>query len=298
MSDVRQWVKTLRELVTYSLEKYGLPLPVDPGVCRRWREGLPRGERVLYTSCMYQLAPLVKRAVDLLEKSRAAEGGAAAWLASAGAKYLARFLLKPSRDEEERASAILKNIYRLLERSGVEVGVLEEEPYSGALLYELGFEEEFARHAGEVYRRLKAAGVREVVTVDPHTHYVLSVVYPKYVDGFDLGVVNYLELVKVSRVKISNFVIHDSCLYSRHLDMYHRLREILAPGRPVEDPYVTGRETSGCCGGPVEAVLPSLAKRVALDRLAKLTRLSDKIVVACPICLVNLGGLDLAEVVE
>ncbi|MFN3805103.1 MAG: heterodisulfide reductase-related iron-sulfur binding cluster [Pyrobaculum sp.] len=297
------WIAVLRELLVFSLERYGLPLPVDPGICNKWRVGLDfekETERVLYTSCMYQMAPLIKKATGLLE--RAARGGVWARLAEVGARTLGGVLLRPTPAEEVRMSMMLRSIYYLIKKSGIKLGVLEEEPYSGALLYELGFEEEFKRQAEVVYKTFKEAGVREVITVDPHTQYVLEHVYPKY--GFDIKAVSYIDLVNIAKVraKMSGFVIHDSCLYSRFLDRREKIRQILAAGRPVEDPYVTGVETSGCCGGPVESIRPELAKKVAADRARRLARLSDKVVVACPICFINLSDrletYDLSEVIE
>lgn len=300
------WVQELRRLIISSIKERGLPIPASRDICDGWRRDVDTAttRRVLYTSCMYQMAPAIKKAVELLEKSGAARGGLAAKLAALGGRVAGSILATPSREELERSYRILKSIYTMLKRSGVEFGVLDQEPYSGALLYELGFEEDFAAHAAEVYRFFKTRGVEEVITVDPHTHYVLEKIYPRYVENFDIKVVNYLDLARPTSVKIKNFVIHDSCLYSRFLDRYDRVRQLLAAGDPVEDPYVTGRDTSGCCGGPAESIAPGLARKIASIRVSKLSKLSDTAVVACPICLVNMSAvgtlrvLDIAEVLE
>ncbi|ABO08649.1 (Fe-S)-binding protein [Pyrobaculum calidifontis] len=303
-----EWLSALRDLLVDNLERSHLPLPVDPGVCKKWREGLSFGgrERVLYTSCMYQMAPLIHKAVELLEKYGAHRGGLRTRVASLGARLLGGILLKPSEEEERRAAAILRSIYSLLKKHGVEFGVLEEEPYSGALLYELGFVDDFAEYAKKVYKRFKEEGVREVITVDPHTQHILEKVYPQFVEGFDISVRSYLDFLDSSKVKvkISGFTIHDSCLYARYLGRYDTVRKLLAAGRPVEDPFITGRETSGCCGGPAESIMPELTRKIAMDRAAKLSKLSRTAVVACPICFVNLsrtGAIevrDMAEVLE
>ncbi|MEM1518888.1 MAG: (Fe-S)-binding protein [Pyrobaculum sp.] len=302
MEPTLDWVLQLKKLILSSIRERGLPLPVEREVCTKWREGLGGGggRRVLYTSCMYQLAPFVKKAVDFLEKSGAHRGGLLGRVASLGASAAGWALIRPSREELERSSRILKSIYTLLKRSGVEVGLLDDEPYSGALLYELGFEKEFAEYAASVVKYFRERGVEEVVTVDPHTHYLLERVYPRYVE-LGVRVVNYLDLISPRGVKIRGFTIHDSCLYSRYLDKYQRVRQLLAPGGPIEDPYVTGRDTSGCCGGPVEAVAPTLAKKVAEMRVSKLSKLSKTVVVACPLCLVNLsraGGVEVVDIAE
>ncbi|MCG2893013.1 MAG: (Fe-S)-binding protein, partial [Vulcanisaeta sp.] len=65
------WFRALREVVLSSLRDSGLPFPVDRSVCDGWREGLAFDEGVgtiLYTSCLYQLAPVIERAVAELER--------------------------------------------------------------------------------------------------------------------------------------------------------------------------------------------------------------------------------------
>jgi Fe-S oxidoreductase len=166
-----------------------------------------------------------------------------------------------------------EGIYELLRRAGVEFGLLDREIYSGALLYELGLVDDFARYARRAAEYFKKHGVRRIITVDPHTHHVLEKIYPKYVEGFDLEVVSYLDLIKPGGVSINGFAIHDSCLYARFLGRYERIRQLLAAGNPVEDPYITGKDTAGCCGGPIESLFPEM---------------SNKVVVQCPICYVNL----------
>jgi len=302
------WVLSLRDVLLSSLRSRRLPLPLDREVCDGWRRDLSSGggPRALYTSCMYQLAPALRKAVEGLEKFGAARGGLRARLAALGAKTAGGLMLRPEREELERAYRILRNIYYALRHSGVEFRLLDDEPYSGALLYELGFEDDFAEYAREVYRYFKERDVKEVITVDPHTNYVLERVYPSYVDGFDISVVSYLDLLDAGkiRVKISGFAIHDSCLYARFLGRYERVRQLLAAGGPVENPYITGKETAGCCGGPVESIVPNLAAKIAFSRAQKLATLSRTVVSACPICLANLSrtGIvevkDVAEVVE
>ena len=294
------WVLSLRDVLVSSLQSRRLPLPLDRDVCEGWRTGLPSGggTRALYTSCMYQMAPAMQKAVESLEKLGAARGGIRSKLAAVGAKTAGGLLLRPSKEELERAYKVLRNIYEILRRSGVEFRLLDGEPYSGSLLYELGFEEEFAEYAKEVYRYFKEKGVEEVITVDPHTHYVLEKIYPSYVEDFDLEVVSYLDLLDAGKVKVktSGFTIHDSCLYARFLDKYQRIRQLLAPGNPTEDPYITGKETAGCCGGPVESIAPNLATKIAVDRAKRLSKLSDSVVVVCPICLVNLSKTNITKV--
>ncbi|ACB39275.1 (Fe-S)-binding protein [Pyrobaculum neutrophilum] len=302
------WISKLREIVVESLERSWLPFPVEGDICEGWKRGLEVGggrSTVLYTSCMYHLAPVVEKAVEALEKYGAARGGVRSSLAAFAARAFGGLLLKPEREEVERADAVVRKIYGLLRRSGVEFGLLDREVYSGALLYELGLVDDFAAYAKKVAQYFRERGVRRVITVDPHTHHLLEKVYPQYVD-FDVEVVSYIDLVKPVGVTQRGFAIHDSCLYARFLGRYDAVRKLLAAGEPVEDPYVTGRETAQCCGGPIESLFPEVARKIAEARVRDLSRLSNKVVVQCPICYINLrrasGGrielYHLAEVLE
>ncbi len=74
----------------------------------------------------------------------------------------------------------------------------------------------------------------------------------------------------------------------------------------LEDPLITGRDTSTCCGGPLESLSPELSRKIAKIRIENLAKLSKTVVTVCPICLANLSRnaegvvqiLDINEVVE
>jgi Fe-S oxidoreductase len=293
-----EWISQLREIVVDSLEKSWLPFPIKEDLCENWKKDLQVGpsSTILYTSCMYHIAPVIEKAVENLEKFGVTKGGVMARLASVGTKALGGFLLRPDEAEVKRADAIVRRIYELLRRAGVEFGLLDREIYSGALLYELGLVDDFARYARRAAEYFKKRGVRRIITVDPHTQHVLEKIYPKYVEGFDVEVVSYLDLIKPGGVSINGFTIHDSCLYARFLGKYERIRQLLAAGKPVEDPYITGKDTAGCCGGPIESTFPGVAKQIAKARVRELAKLSRKVVVQCPICYVNLKRASEGEV--
>jgi len=305
---MEDWFRDIRVVVIESVKNHGLPVPMSRDYCAGWARdlGLPRGgETIIYTSCMYQLSPLLNQLVPWLSRIRGMRLGRLMGVAS----RLAGLIVKPSPEALERSYSILRNMAKIIMRAGVTFGYLyEDEPYSGALLYELGLEDEFLDHVRtRVIPALRKYGVRRIITTDPHTHNVLTKVVPKYFD-LDIEVRSYMDYAGGLRGKLSNVVIHDSCLYSRHLGMRERYREILdsAGITRVEDPWVTGKETSMCCGGPVEILNPELSHHVAKSRLESLSRLSRVIIVQCPICLANLNRVaegdikvvDLSEAVE
>ncbi|EHP68150.1 MAG: (Fe-S)-binding protein [Metallosphaera yellowstonensis] len=284
----------LRSLLLESLSRYGMPFPVDKKVCSSWTNELPRnGSTIIFTSCMYQIEPVV----PILSKFGPYTG------ILRGVASLAK-MVKPPKEELERAYRILNNIVKAIKRKGVDLAYLyEEEPYSGAVLLEMGMLDEFAEHARKVSEMLKERGITRVITVDPHTHNALKR-YEEFVK-FDVEVVSYLEVIDPSKKVEGGFTIHDSCLYSRFLNLREKYRSlILNSGISLkEDFFVTGRETSTCCGGPIGGVDPKLSEEIAKRRASELNRLSDKLLVVCPICYVTLSPhfkgevKDVAEVI-
>ncbi len=314
-------LKALLEFLRDSTLRVGLPVPLPMEEIYSWALPLrlPRmGSVILYTGALYQLMPYIEsltRYLSALEGSRVSDTLLRLARILIATPKLTRTLLAPEPARVERARRILTNISRLLSSSGVAHAYpYEDDLYSGVLLYDLGLDDAFAEVAGRVYRKLKEHGASTVITVDPHTTNILRNVYPSYVDGFDLEVVNYLEVLsraaEESRIRlrglVSEAVIHDPCFYARYLHIIDEPRKILErSGVKVLEPR-RSREATYCCGGPVESVAPRLASKIAETRLKELAEKSKNVVVLCPICYTNLSRanklglriLDIAEVVE
>ena len=52
---------------------------------------------------------------------------------------------------------------------------------------------EYANDVTEMFRKI---GIKEIITVDPHTYDLLKNHYPDYVSGFDFRVTHYLDFLK------------------------------------------------------------------------------------------------------
>lgn len=274
-----------------------MPLPVDKSACSKWTKVLSKsGETILYTSYMYQLGSVFKSYAKLLERF-------------SGVKFASRLtfigslVVRPKKSELERASLILNNIASLLSESGIQFAYLyDEEPYSGALLLELGLLDEFSAYGRKLLRFFNERGIKRVITVDPHTFNALQRLRTMLNDGPEIT--NYLQLVNPRRGE-GRFVMHDSCLYSRYLGMGAQVR-MIAQGvgvTLVEDRMVTAQDTSTCCGAPVESINEELSEKIARERATKLLSVCEEVLVACPLCYQNLSPYvksvrDLAEVIS
>ena len=280
-------------------------LPLSTKVATKWTEGLGLrrgGETVLYTGMMYQLIPYIEglvKAEQLLGDS---------WLANLtgfGRRVnrvvnISAFMARPSAAERARYSQVPINVVHLLRKAGVEFGALyEDDLYSGALAYDLGLDEVVVEHAKKIHAVFKKRGVKTVITIDPHTTTMLRSVYPKILEGYDIEVRSYLEVLAEkgfgsnghsTRQLSGEVVMHDSCVFARYEGIVDEPRELLAAaGVTVRDPENTGRQT-WCCGGPVESLYPAKAAANAEKRVAQLRAAAPDAVTMCPMCFVNLSN--------
>jgi hypothetical protein len=296
-----------------NLARRGSVLPLSKRAATRWARGLnlPKGgDTVLYTGHMYQLIPAIDAMAGLLARL---EDSRINRLFGLG-RFVNRFvsltffmqLVIPRRRRAEY-DTMLRDIAGLLQKAGISFGYLYgDEMYSGTLAYDEGLDDSFAPHARRVAETFRRHGVRRVITVDPHTTHMLAEVYPRFVPGFEVEVVSYLDVLAASAegagraAANGKVVIHDSCVYARYVGTIEAPRVLLRRGGvPYAEPVLAGKATH-CCGGPVEVLFPGEAHRIALERVAQLTKAGRRITTMCPICLVNLrkaaGGQ--AEVVD
>ncbi len=285
------------------LRKSVLPLPIK--VATKWTEGLalPRGgETVLYTGMMYQLIPYIEGLVKA--EQRLGDSWLARWT-GLGRRVnrvvnISAFMARPSAEERALYDQVPINVVHLLRKAGVELGALyEDDLYSGALAYDLGLDEVVIEHAKRVHGAFKKHGVKTVITVDPHTTTMLRTVYPKILDGYDVEVHSYLEVLAekgfgsnghAASLLSGEVVLHDSCVFARYEGVVDEPRELLAAaGLTVRDPENSGRQT-WCCGGPIESLYPAKAAANAEKRVAQLRAAAPDAVTMCPMCLVNLSN--------
>ncbi|MBN1547727.1 MAG: (Fe-S)-binding protein [Syntrophaceae bacterium] len=271
-------------------------IPLSKRKITAWARGLnlPKGgETVIYTGQLYQLIPSINSMAFWMSKFENS------WITGFfGLGRIANKVInlswfmgfaKPS--ERKAYNQVLHNIAKLLINARIQFGYLyKDDLYSGVLLYDEGVDDVFAEHARYVYRKFKKRGVKRIITLDPHTTHVLRHVYPTIIEGFDIKVVNYLELLSESEIDFSrklniDISIHDSCIYARYEKIIDEPRHLLQKaGARIHEPEFSGSLTH-CCGGPLESLFPGKAHEIASRRMGQLAACSRNAVTMCPICM-------------
>jgi Fe-S oxidoreductase len=293
------------ELIADNVRKTRNPFGTPAGVMNNWWKDVPlrrEGDAMLFTGMMYQSVPFIHMTTDMLERYEDS------WLSRfmIYGKYMPKLLVGLGsrvmvlKRKKQEFNTILANIVKVLNRSGVDFFYRHElDFYSGVLLYDLGDQQGFERHARFVAETLKRKGINKLITVDPHTTYALKELYPKYTgESFDVRA--YFELVDFKPESAGEngngngrdrVTLHDPCFYGRYLKLSD-VPERLLSGFGVECMEVRqSGEFTHCCGGPAESVSPALSKEIPLKRFDQLKENRVPIVAMCPICLGNLMKL-------
>ncbi|MEJ2578533.1 MAG: (Fe-S)-binding protein [Kineosporiaceae bacterium] len=292
---------TVIGMLSDNLRLRGSVLPLGKRRTSSWADGLnipEGGHTVLYTGLTYQLMPYLESLSAAQNKLGAAMPERLAALGRPVNRLvnIAGLMAWPSREKRRHYDRILGDIVAVLRSAGVEFGYLYgDDLYSGALVHDYGEDEVVRIHGRRIRDVLRAAGVQEVITIDPHTTNMLRSVLPQLVDGFTVQVRHYLEVLAdrnplPRRDLGQELAVHDSCLMARAENVVEAPRALLrAAGSVVLDPE-HARDITWCCGGPVESLYPEKAHANARTRVAQLRGTAPEAVTMCPICLVNLRG--------
>jgi len=307
MHEKSPYLPRVLPIIVDNVRRSNNPLGISGGKLSSWadRLDLPRkGETLLYTGCEYELIPYVLTLVDQIKRMGPfGYGGSALATVAMGIRKLgldatSLFASLTARDAEYYNS-VTRTYAQVLTKHGVHFAYLgEEEPYSGALLYEFGFMEEFGEHANKVSQLLKERKVSRAIVTSPHALEAFRVLYPKFVNGFDIEALHFTEALLKAKKTVSmglreplEVTIHDPCHLARTLDMSEEPRAVLSGVKNLvlkEVPYANRRWTT-CCGAPIETLLPNLSESVAARRVEELTSSGAGIALtSCAFCLANL----------
>jgi len=291
------------EILAGNVKQTKSPFGIPKFMVNSWYKdaNLPKeGEYLLFTGLMYQFAPFIEKSTQYLEKYE--DTKMAGYLKYA--KYVPAYLsgiglaMMTSGKEKKKAGQTLKNIAVLLQKSNVDFAYRPDlDNYSGILLYDMGDQKEFVAHAKKVAQKLQNAGIKKIITVDPHTAYALKELFPKYT-GISFEVKSYFELLSLEPKDCGlQVTLHDPCFFGRYLAVSDIPRKILTNMGISTSNIRNQGEFTSCCGGPAESISPNLSNEIMEKRVKELKEPEKPIIAYCPICLGNLkkSGADVED---
>ena len=223
---------------------------------------------------------------------------------------------------DDRMQSIGRSTARILDHIGEDFGILgAAEKDSGHEVRRFGEETLFLALRDHNTDAIKAAGVKRLVTADPHAYNALKHDYKDVppVEHISQVIAREVQSGKIQFNPVENansvYAYHDPCYLGRHNQVYDDPRTVLdaIPGlKRVE--MTRSRDRSFCCGGgglmlfyepQEEQRMGVLRVRMAADAGANV------IVTACPFCMVNIedaikvaglegkmSAIDLTELVD
>ncbi len=199
------------------------------------------------------------------------------------------------------ATAMAKATASLLDKAGIDWGVLnEEEICCGFPIYELGCEDEFARLAKANIEKINSLGVKTIVTSCAGCQVVMKKDWNRYgeLKPEVLHITEFaLRLMKEGKLTMKKdykkkVAYHDPCTLGRYCEVYDEPREILQMIPGVE--LVTmerERDEAWCCGAGGGQVLadPEWSAETAMQRLEEAMEAGAEALVVggCPTCNMN-----------
>jgi heterodisulfide reductase subunit B len=291
----------------------------------RWARGLDlpgRAETIFFAGCGYQFSSQLEALTSLVRGIDKSVIGAelplrfARFQKKLGLNLPGIYSNILSRGGEDEAGP-LEAAVKVLRNLGIKPAYLaEQEPCCGAPMYQAGLQDNFAANARRAYQELKSSGVKKIIGIVPYCTHALSKLFPLYVDGYDLEVKHFLEVVAPEigsrrlrfprKVKVT---YHDPCQLVRFLKIVEEPRRILKAIENitfVETEWTHG-EWSTCCGGGggFEAVFPELSQMLGVNRARELVETGAEIIVThCPGCILQLksglrqAGIEGVEVLD
>ncbi|NRD77218.1 (Fe-S)-binding protein [Bacillus sp. BRMEA1] len=211
---------------------------------------------------------------------------------------------------DNRSQKIALSFAKLLNEAGVKFAILgNKEKNSGDTARRLGNEFLFQDLAAKNIEEIQDAGVKKIITTDPHAYNIFKNEYPDF--GLEAEVYHHTEilyqLVKEGRLVPKHAVnetitFHDSCYLGRYNDVYDPPREILKaiPGVKLIE-MERNHDKAMCCGagGGLMWMEEDTGQRINVARTEQaLETHSTVISSACPYCLTMLSDGTKAKEVE
>jgi Fe-S oxidoreductase len=206
----------------------------------------------------------------------------------------------------EKLEKISKSTEEILEKSGVDYQILEDETCCGSILLRTGFVEDALAQMKLTAKVLKD----HIILVSCAGCYRTFKIDYKELLGMDLNVIHtsqlFNKLINEKKINVTpsdlKVTYHDSCHLGRHCSEYESARNVIRSVANLVE-MENNRENAQCCGsgGGLKSAFPEIANNISLERLkeAKGTE-ADNLITACPFCKLNLekGDLEVLDLSE
>ncbi|EEL68008.1 hypothetical protein bcere0026_50520 [Bacillus mycoides] len=211
---------------------------------------------------------------------------------------------------DNRSQKIAISFAKLMNEAGISFAILgNKEKNSGDTPRRLGNEFVFQEMANKNIEEFEKAGVKKIVTIDPHAYNTFKNEYPDF--GLQAEVYHHTELlaqwVKEGRLKPVHSIeetvtYHDSCYLGRYNEVYEAPRDILKaiPGVNLVE-MARNRETGMCCGagGGLMWMEETTGSRINVARTEQALAVQPSIIgTGCPYCLTMISDGTKAKEVE
>jgi len=201
---------------------------------------------------------------------------------------------------DDRMQEIARATAKILTAAGVDFGILgKDEKDSGHEVRRFGEEMLFQDLKDQNTEAILNAGVKSIVTADPHAYNALKKDYKDLppVEHISQTIARHVKAGKIRLKQVEDpgkaYVYHDPCYLGRHNSLYEDPREAIdsIPGIKRVEMEGNCRDRSFCCGGGGLMLFyePEEDQRMGVLRVEMAQKAgADVIVTACPFCLVNI----------
>ena len=210
---------------------------------------------------------------------------------------------------DNRSQKIAISFAKLMNEAGISFAILGNKEKNSGDTPRLGNEFVFQEMATKNIEEFEKAGVKKIVTIDPHAYNTFKNEYPDF--GLQAEVYHHTELlaqwVKEGRLKPVHAIeetvtYHDSCYLGRYNEVYEAPRDILKaiPGVNLVE-MARNRETGMCCGagGGLMWMEETTGSRINVARTEQALAVQPSIIgTGCPYCLTMISDGTKAKEVE
>ena len=203
---------------------------------------------------------------------------------------------------DSQAQKIAKSLAKIMQHAGLRFGILEGETCSGSEAKRMGETGLFQYLMEQNLENFKKAGVRHVVTGDPHSFYSFTHEYEKSEITFEHYTQFLNDLIDEGRLTLTREVskkvtYHDPCYLGRHCGVFEEPRKLIRriPGLEFVEIEDSG-ENSNCCGmggGRMWTELPEgfvTSQKIGEARIVQaLATGAEVLLTACPFCNITLN---------